>query len=538
MKILRYLTVLILLFSFGCSEDFLEREPVDKLVIENFYETPEQANQGLMAIYSNLYDGDSDFLPLIAEVASDNCFAGGGKTDPDDYLRYDRFLPNPLDNVNQGNWEAYYAGIFRSNVLISNMANINWESEEKEKIKIEAEARFLRAYNYFNLTRMFGEVPLVTTVLKPGDEATSASVEDIYALIVADLMFAADNLLAEDNSSASDFGRVTKWAAEAMLGRVFLYYTGYYGKEDVAGKLTLEQTRNYIDDVIDNSGHDLVDNFAGLWIVPAESQGVDYAGEGNKEVVFAYKYTFNQAGYGTAYWQRLIGPRNYAVPPYGQGWGFATVNPKLWFAYSPDDTRRNATILSWEAEGIDPAYDPSDQRQYTGYNWKKYMQLSETEGQNYTIDLGAPDWQYWAYEDFISIRFSDVLLMGSELHLNGDLARANELINRVRNRAFQNEDNQVTLTGPNQQSKDIIMEERRLELALEGQRYWDLLRQTGNSDFTVIKNAVNNEDPDHASDDLESFDVTFREETRGLFQIPPVEIRLMNGSIEQNEGYN
>lgn len=535
MKKIIYLLILSLTV-FGCSKDYLDRVPTTKKAVESFYKTPEDAAQALTAVYNVLYYGDWDNVNLISEIASDDCFAGAGKTDDDNYVRYDRFIPHTDDAVNSGPWSAGYAGVYRATVLLENLNNVDWKGDTTLKVRYAAEARFLRAYFYFNLTRMFGEIPLITQVVKPGENFPKAPAVDIYSYIIKDLQYTASNLpdVPYSGMDAANLGHVTKWAAESYIGRVFLFYTGYYNQTSIGSLLTKEQTRDYIDDVINNSGHTLVDTFARLFVVPAASTNHSYAGEGNIESVFAIKYTYkvqqNNAEHGGFWMSRMIGPRYTPEPPYGQGWGAGTVNPTLWNAYSIGDSRQSATILYWDGEG--KTYDHGDQRQYTGYNWKKYVQLCVTPGQNYDVDLGSTDWQWDGYEDFMDMRFADVLLMGAELHL-GD-ATAATYFNRVRDRAFLDLNHEIA--SP---TFADIMNERRLELAMEGQRYWDLLRQCGTS-FNVLINALNNTDPNGKSDnDLESFTVHGQNaaDVKGLFQIPPSEIRLMNNIVTQNDGY-
>jgi hypothetical protein len=340
-------------------------------------------------------------------------------------------------------------------------------------------------------------------------------------------------------------GHATKWAAESLLGRVFLYYTGYWNKPDIGGILTLSQTTAYIDDVINNSGHSLVPNYASLWLVSAASRGVPYAGSGNSESVFAIMYSIvnkSNQQHGANWWSRMLGPRSYNVPPYGQGWGGATVNPNLWNAFDPADTiRRNYSILSWARENRTYT-NVGDQRQYTGYNIKKYELLCTVNGVPQDVTLGSTNWQYDGYEDFMDIRFADVLLMGAELHLGDNIALANTYINNVRTRGFGNSNHAVTLAGNNATSRQTIFQERRFELAFEGQRYWDIMRQCSNPDnnFAPLVQALNNTDPNGLPpQDLNSqtVDGNNAAKVKGLMQIPPVEIRLMNNAIHQNAGY-
>ncbi len=530
----KILIIIIIALSFvRCSEDFIDRTPTTKKVIASFYETEEDLQQGLVAVYNVLLWPDWDNFNLISEIASDNCFGGGGKTDDDGFSRWDRFQPRLEDNANEGPWKQGYTGVCRANVLLENMDKVDWENDTTMKVQIQAEARFLRAYYYFYMTKMFGEIPLITRTVKPGENFPRAPAEDIYSFIMNDLKYAADNL-PDVTYTDSEQGRVTKWAAEAYLGKVFLFYTGYYNQTSVGSVITKQETTNYIDDLINNSGHTLVDTFAMLWRASSYSLGHTYVGEGNPESVFAIKYhlvNLANTEHGGGYWYRMIGPRQTPAPPYGHGWGFGTVNPGLWNAYNAADSRRSATIIDWAGEGL--TYDNSDQRQFTGYNWKKNIPRCFTPGQNEAEDAGSNDWQWDNDEDFQDVRFADVLLIGAELHLGDPLAAI--YLNRVRRRAYLVTDDSYDIASPTLQD---IMNERRLELALEGKRYWDLLRQCGTS-FDVLIQAVGNDDPAHSSIDLESFDIDGNRaaEVKGLFQIPPSEIRLMNDIIEQNQGF-
>jgi hypothetical protein len=217
--------------------------------------------------------------------------------------------------------------------------------------------------------------------------------------------------------------------------------------------------------------------------------------------------------------QVMIGFRNDAVPPYYKGWGAGPVNPKLWAAYEPGDTRRAGSIISVEAEGLNYA---AVYPQKTGFMWKKYMPMMDSKAEDY-----SGDFQIDNFYDYVAIRFADVLLMGAELNLDGDLGKAQQYYDRVRDRAFLDQNHRRTLT-PDAAGKKLIMDERRFELALEGHRYWDLLRQG----IPVAKQAIDNSSSDP------QFSVTFRPETKGLFQIPQQELNLSNGSLQQNPGWN
>lgn len=518
------LSVLVLFTIAACSENFLQVSPVDQKVVEEFYQTPEDAFEGLVAAYDVLQEGGYGHILLMTEIASDNSFAGGGKSDGFGLLRWDWF--EAQNDQNAAAWEKYFRGIYRSNVVLSKLEEVNWGKQQELQNKYEAEARFLRAYYYFDLVRLFENVPLITQPLEAGQyDQPQASPDSVYKQIAVDLKFAIENLpsVPYQQIDPQNYGRVTKWAAEALLGRVFLFYTDYYEKNDLAGVVTAKEARSYIDDVINDSGHALVDKYKNLWRASSFISET-YVGENNIETVFAIKYTYkdygnwNGANNGNR-WQKFIGIRTQDIYPYAGGWGAATVNPELWNAYKPGDTRRNATIINIEQEI--PKFSPVDQRQYTGYAWKKFAPTLDENGQSTVVNLGGNE-QLDGFDDLPVIRFADVLLMGAELHLlaGGSKALAQKYFNRVRDRAFQDQNHRKPV------SYEAIMHERRLEFAFEGQRYWDVIRQSMNKANRVLDN-----------DGEGYFEINFRPETGGFFKIPETQINLSAGTIEQNEGW-
>lgn len=516
-KYIKLFAVSTLLALGSCSDDFLENTPYTEKVTENFYKTPEDAFEGLVAVYDILQREGYGGSLLISEQASDNCFGGYGIADGQGDLEWDRFLYISDKEMNSPVWKNSYQGIYRANILLENLDKVNWGANTALKTKYEAEARFLRAHFHFQLSKMFGDVVALDHTIT-SDEIYSPRVapEVTYALIAADLKFAADNLGNENYSQTgnTNYGRITKWAAEAYIGKTFLFYTDYYKKADLAGIISKSEAATYINDAVNNSGHDLVSDFSHLWLAASLE---DFAGEDNTEMVWAIR--FNGSGKGD--WnlhegnrfEVLIAPRGGNIGPYATGWGGATVNPKLFQAYGTGDTRRNATIIDFEGEGLDFNSEAREQRQYTGYAWKKYCPI--------TTEAGTGNFQIDNYQDYALIRFADVLLMASELNLGTNDGFAQTCLNRVRDRAYKDATHRVLV------SKTKIMEERRLELALEGQRYFDLIRQG----TAVAKAAIDNVAIDS------QFNVTFRTETLGWFPLPQSQIVLSNGSITQNPGW-
>lgn len=509
----------------SCSQDFLENEPYTDKVTENFYKTPSDAFEGLVAVYDVLQREAYGTQLIVSEQASDNCFGGFGIADPTVDLQWDRFQYTTDKDMNSLTWTNSYLGIYRANVLLENLDKVNWGSDIALKTRYEAEARFLRAHFHFQAAKMFGDIiPLDHTVTTSEFELPRQAPEVTYALIANDLKFAADNLGPENYSQAgnANYGRITKWAAEAYLARTFLFYTGAYNKTDLAGVVTKAQATTYINDAVNNSGHQLVADFANLWLAASFE---NFAGEDNTEMVWAVR--FNGSGKGN--WdlhegnrfQVNIAPRGGSIGKYATGWGGATVNPKLVEAYEATDSRKAASFIDYAGENLN--FDPQarEQRQYTGYSWKKYCPITNAAG-TAVVEANGGNFQIDNYQDYAIIRFADVLLMAAELNLEGNAALAQADLDRVRDRAFKNTAHRIPVT------KTVIMEERRLELALEGLRYFDLIRQG----MGVMKSAIDNNTGDS------QFAVTFRSETLGWFALPQSQIVLSNGTIQQNPGWN
>jgi len=542
MKRIIILSSLILLMV-GCKEDFLEKQPTTSSVVENFYQSTEDATQAITTIYNMLTYEDWWSKFILANQASDDCAGGGGSGDGGGYQMNDRGVTQTSTSANMEPWRYSYGLIYRANTYIEGQANIDWTGNETLQKQYLAEAKFLRAYAHFYLAQLFGEVPAITKISSPDAVFPRTSAAELYTIILDDLKYCVENGLSDPYPSmkSDNWGRATKWAAEAMMARVFLYYTGYYNQQSL-GEYTVESINSYLEDCINNSGHDLVPQYASLWYVSSRSElgGLQYyAGERNPEAVWSITYDA-ASNLNWSKVQRMIGPRNTNIEPYGNGWGAIPVLPSLWNLFNDVDSRKKTTILSWNDEGLVYDYVTQQQAQYTGYNSKKYM-ISATGKTNEVEVLGGTDWQTKAYEDIMVIRFADVLLMGAELRVikNGAAdGTALSYLNRVRQRAFGT-------SGYNYTSASIenIMAERRLELACEGLRYYDILRSC-KGDFSKLADILtytdNNDGGDYSnSAETSSLDVDGNNfaARKGLFQIPQSELDLMGGIIEQNPGY-
>lgn len=538
------------LIVLGACKDYLETDQITDITQGNYYSTQEEAYTALIGCYDGLqriWNGGVA-LPVAAVVASDLAFGGTGSGDDDIYPmidEYDKAREAGEQSIFETNWKKYYAGIFRCNTLLVNMKSAEWAADNPEAKVIEAEARFIRALMYFDLVRMFERIPLL-------DEPTienvpQATPQDTYQLITEDLLFAIENARDTPYGSipSTDHGHAYKWAAESLLARVYLYYTGYYGESDLVGLVTQSQALGYLEDVISQSGYDLVENFADLWPAAATYEAAmrgdsiadnTYAGETNKEVIFAIKYTYTSLYDGETdydgsadgnHWLVMNGLRNQSWGQYGyaNGWGAATVVPEFYDTWDPNDERRSASIMAIEEESIN--YEKiQDVKEYTGYFTKKYTPTADPNGNPIATEVyNAADFLIGQFQDYICIRFADVLLMAAELGSGNALF----YLNRVRQRAGLGDAGAAT--------KDVIYDERKYEFAFEGLRYWDLLRYDQSLDYAANAVSYNgtvltaNEEVTKviSGDNLKL--------TRGLFQIPNNQITLSSGLLSQNEGW-
>ena len=547
-KILYLFLISSLLVS---CEDFLDTTNLTKKDTSNYPRSTSDASELLTGVYSILGRPDplsSSFM--TSELMSDDRFGGGG---PDDRSckAIDQFKKSS-DDMFDNCWKGYYFGVFRSNFLLSKLDIIKWDSISTRN-KIEGEARFLRAYFYFDLSRMFGEIPLV--IRPETSNIPKSPAVKTYSVIASDLKASIELLPSvkyQDINQKKDLGRITKWAAEALMARVFLFYTGYYQTQTLplpdGSEITKQQVIAWITDCIENSGHGLVSDFRNIWAYSYVSDykytadnGLSWVGDGSKETVFAIKYSslandWSSPQQKSNQYCLYFGLRgqplgNINTFPYGVGWGMGTVNPKIWNEWDDNDPRKKGSILN--------AADKSELKSYvkggdnlleeTMYWNKKYMPINvwkndtKTSVQNFSYQLypmTGTDYMRDNIEDLIIIRFSDVLLMAAEL----GAPNAQNYLDNVRTRVGLAS---VPVTLEN------IKKERRFELAFEGVRYYDLLRWKDESLITTNQTDI----PIFNRKLAAKKSVVFRPETGGFLPVPQTEIDLSNGVLIQNPGW-
>ena len=585
-KIFQIAATLALALSFASCESFLDTTNYWSKDSSNFPVNATDANQMIAGIYNNLNVSIGNNVHvnhfLWSVAASDDALGGGGQNDQT--MQAEDLLLNYGTDMFNNFYVDRYKGIARANAAIEALPNCG----VSELNQMMGEAFFLRAWYYYELGSMFGNIPCpVTTTADPTQPQISG--EALWGQIIEDCKIAADIMPARQ--SIGD-GHVDKYAAEALMGRAYLFASGFYGLSDITlpayeneaigvsiaegTKISKAEVGQYITDCVNNSGYTLVDDYHNLWAYtnrcsiedpknPWSGKGykwVEDDGARNPEAMFIIKFNTQPS------WSTTIGYSNQTClfmgirgqsldngecMPFGTGWGMCPVSPQLvddWKAIEPNDARLDASIIPVGNFSGTYVFGGDSNIQESGYYQTKNMPViawGETEDggkyfksftnvmfPNLTWSSGNEDnFQLNSVNDMVMIRFAEVLLMDAEI--NGNQAS----FDRVRARAGLS-------------SKPIndenIRNERRWELAFEGVRFNDLRRygeayavaaldkQEG---VKVWNNGV--EGTNNASKYNGSYGERYKA-TKGFVKIPSSQISLSAGAGEeytftQNEGW-
>lgn len=482
------LLVLVLSMFPGCTEDFLDETTEYTIDSENYFNSEEDYYNALIGVYDVL---QSTYVNvLLGEIASDNTLSGGeSATDVIGFQQVDEMTHTPVNDNLDDVWDWNFAGVQRANYILEFQDKIEFEGKEQ----IIAEARFLRAYFTFELVKWFGPIPLSGDKrFKLGDEKTipRSPVSEVYGQIESDLQYAIEHL----DYTAPQVGRVTKGAAQALLGKAYLY------QED------FQKSAAVLTDLINSGQYHLYgtqgdEDYKDLF---------EYIGENSGESVFEIQYTGAEgAGFGCLQCSEgnvavgFQGIRNYSGPLFESGYSFNVPVQEVYDAFTENDIRRDYSILDIEAWAEETGASYSEGYKHTGFFNRKYLpRKNDNLGD---ANLTQPN-------NYRAIRYADVLLMAAEALVRGDIdeSRARTYLNMVRTRAGLQPVDSAGST-----LLDIIYTERRLELVGEGHRFFDLVR-TG-----------------RAAQEIEGFTTGKNE----LFPIPLEEIEFSQGNWEQNPGY-
>jgi starch-binding outer membrane protein, SusD/RagB family len=441
--------LLVLLYS-SCAKDDITLQPQGKELDVTYYQTESQLNEAIYAAYDPLQHliwGASPFM--WGSIASDDAIAGGAdQTDQKSYQMADRFTLSAVedkeDDMNQL-WIARFKLVYRSNLILK------FADKTSDFGKMaRAHANFLKGYAYFDLTRMFGGLPIIDVVPNYSDKFGRSSQEDTWKAIEGYLLTAIEDL-PERSGGIDPNGLATRASAQALLGKVYVYQKKYSDAITV-----LEQ---------------IAQNTTEYSLEPDFSEVFNPANKHSKESIFEINFTrtdggtiWDEYGNGNASYT-LCGPRTGEVPianaTFVWGWGMNQPTQKLVQAFDAmgDIVRKKSSVLSSDSiKSVSPS--TAFQNELTGY-WD--MKHIRRQGFFTSATQVA--------QNIIVLRVSDVYLLLAESYANtGDEINALKYLNLVRNRAGLSD----ASGGADLFSK--IKKERQLELCLEGDRYFDLVR--------------------------------------------------------------
>ena len=478
--------------DYNPREDFRITE-LDYLASESDYRTM------AVSVYTPL-QWINQVVP-IGDIASDNAVSGGeNASDVLALQQIDDYSHTPVNSALTEIWSSAYEGVNRANYMTqfkdNNPAGATIAFAGKDALY--GEVYFIRAYYYFTLVKMFGDVPLFVDrrlSLSDSKSLQRSPKAQVYAQIEKDLTAAIAALPAVQQQK----GRITKYAAQALMGKVLIYQ----GKFDAAAPI--------LESIITANAFSLVTDFASMYL---------FSGENGPESVFEIQYSNTSPYYNWAGYNR--GQGNYAVQqcgvrglngsgamPYAAGWSTNLPTQNLANAYTAGDQRKAVTVLDIEAyKTANPAlnitYQVAPYKNTGLYNQKYLPRKGETSGQlelNYT-------------NNFRIIRYAEVLLMAAEAFNRSSTpndTKAQTYLNRVRQRAFGDNLHDITATGT--ALRQAIWDERRLELGMEGDRFFDLVR-TGQAPTKITG---------------------FQAGKHEVFPIPQQEVTI--SGLSQNTGY-
>lgn len=501
MKILKYISYLLTVFVVAsCSEDFLTKTSFEDVNTESFYKTESDAIAAINAAYQPLQRPKLYNMRIwTTDIIAGNSEVGANPSDANDGSETKSLANFTASTDNAGVldlWRGPWPGILYCNIVLDKVPAIQMDSTLKNRIL--GEAKFLRGLYYFILVRCFGDVPLITEPAwgKPGEDHRPHRVakEEIYKLIIKDFSEAIGLLPFKENYSGSDIGRASKGSAAGMLAKVYL----------TLGKTEYNYTRvaNLCDSI----------KSWGYTLNPKYEDNFNSDAENTIESLFEIQYIGNTPDFwadnnNAAWHSNFMGPRD--SPLTTVGWGWSQPTQEFVDSYEAGDLRKDVTVFYAGCPKFDGKdYDPS-WAYVTGYNVRKFVMKSSY----------LPAWNSGSPLNFPVLRYADVLLMKAEaLNELGMSLEAENALNEVRVRAGL-----ANITGLTKDDfREKVLHERRMELAFEGDRWFDLIR-------------VN--DGTYALDFLHSIGKANANVKHLLLPIPQQEIDANPNLLPNNPGY-
>lgn len=496
-----------LFWTSSCSSDFLNVPLQGKPTAETDPNLPQNL---VVGVYNSLMtgeafgsEGDVHGISYISatNIISDDADKGSTPTDQQGSVGVlDDFTLTSTNILVQALWAGHYNGIAKvNNALVSIQQST---LDETTKNRLMGEIRVIRAYFYFNLVRWFGGVPKILRVPNDASDAntdpvfqTRATPDEIYQQIIEDLQFGVSNLPLRNQTGVS---RVAKGTAQSLLAKVYLYRKDWQKAYDLSKE------------VMTSGQYELLADYSIIW---------RQAGDNSREAIFEVQTgQFNNTDFGVNAYSMFQGPRVGGKGGWSDlGWGFNNPSQSLVNAYEPGDLRKNATIIFIDNSGkytgttlFDGFRIPSaDSVQNLRYNYKAY----HSENKNVENYLGNRDKKQ---KNIHLLRYAEVLLINAEAANEiGKPAEAIDNLNRLRQRAGL----KALAVGSQTAIREAVWQERHIELAMEHDRFFDLVR-TGRA-ATVLRASGKN----------------FVAGKNELLPIPSLQIELSGGKLTQNNGY-
>ncbi|MEO8568131.1 MAG: RagB/SusD family nutrient uptake outer membrane protein [Ginsengibacter sp.] len=441
----KYLIIFFIAGSLFSCKKYLDRSPLDSVNTSNFWKTSEDAIAGINGAYQPMQWPKLFNLRIwTTDIWAGNSVVGaGGGTDGIETQDIANFVTTTDNAAALDIWRGPAPGILRCNLVLQNVPGMDIDPSLKNRIL--GEAKFLRATYYFILVRLFGDVPLITKPQTPEDDLRPSRTpkDEVYNLIVQDLTDAIDLLPAKSTYSGSDVGRASKGAAAGMLAKVYLTLGNYQKTVDLCQQVT-------------SLGYTLNADYGDNWNPQTKNTNeslfeIQYIGKTN----FSFWDNENQASWVSTF----TGPRNSDFVGGGYGWDQPT--QEFVNSYEAGDKRKDITILYSGCPDFDGKVYQSSYST-TGYNLRKFLVPKSI----------SPDYDTNP-ENFPVLRYADILLMQSEAQNElGQTTEAEAPLNLVRERAGLPDIHGLSKDA----MKDKILHERRMELAFEGDRWFDLIR--------------------------------------------------------------
>ena len=531
----------------SCSSDFLEVSPTDKLQTASFYKTPLQVEQAITGIYADLRYLSCDEYLYMSECRSDNTWVNPQTDGLREYSEIGTFRAGNDITTFNGVWTYWYKVILDANTVIEKIPDVTF-TDETIKNQFLGEALFMRGWAYFELTRLFGNIPVVDKASSAEEVASIAQspAVDVYNNRIVPDMVEAISLLPEPSKmktatggSAVSYGRADKIAAEAMLGRIYMTMAGFPVKDATAQ----DKAETLLKAVIDYSAA----NNNKYWAADSTEWKKQWISENNNRYsIFAIQYRAGGTGNTAVFNFAPSFPTSYtSIRIYGnQIYIEKTLMYEFDKVYSNGNTDArgyNTTICTgYAAETNYPTYsnikepcsvpNGTDSIVYANTMFYKYMNSKvKRAALGYTADIEGTmkDYNDWPV-NYPVIRLEDIQLMYAEILLNkyNDVSGSIAIVNKIRKRAGC--DLYSTALSADEAMK-ALKKERRIELAGEGVRWFDLVRW--NEWQGAIKSKFTRYNSQYT-------DISNVKEGRYLYPIPLNQLNVVPGLYNQNSDYD